>query len=113
MTQPIVHPGRPRKPLSISDDERVELERLTRRRKSAQQLALRARIVLACASGASNTEVAELLQVSLPTVGKWRERFRVDRLAGLSDEPRSGAPRVIDDGCGSIAAREIDVLSGG
>lgn len=97
MTQPIVHPGRPRKLLIISDDERGELERLARRRKSAQQLALRARIVLACASGASNTEVAELLQVSLPTVGKWRERFRVDRLAGLSDEPRSGAPRVIDD----------------
>ncbi len=97
MTQPIAHPGRPRKQLTITDDERAALERLARRPKSAQQLALRARIVLACATGASNTDVAEQVGVCLPTVGKWRERFRVDRLEGLSDEPRSGAPRTVTD----------------
>jgi len=61
-----------------------------RRRKSAQALALCSRIVLACATGLTNKEVAAQLGVSMPTVGKWRSRFVESRLDGLVDEPRSG-----------------------
>ena len=68
-----------------------------RRAKTAQALAMRARIVLACADGLSNSEASRQLGVSLPTVGKWRKRFTTQRLAGLSDEPRPGAPRKITD----------------
>ena len=64
---------------------------------SAQRLALRARIVLACAEGRSNTEVAATLQITLPTVGKWRQRFLEDRLEGLVDEPLLGARRTLQD----------------
>jgi transposase len=83
--------------LVLSSDERATLERWSRRRSSAQALALRCRIVLACAEGASNTEVAEQLGVSRPTVTKWRARFVTHRLEGLTDEPRPGAPRTITD----------------
>ena len=58
---------------------------------------MRCRIVLACAEGASNVEVATRLGVSLPTVGKWRSRFVARRLEGLADEPRPGAQRTITD----------------
>ena len=84
-------------PLVLSTDERATLERWSRRRSSAQALALRCRIVLACAEGASNTEVAQRLGVSRPTVTKWRARFVTRRLEGLVDEPRPGAPRTITD----------------
>jgi transposase len=84
-------------PLVLSSDERATLERWSRRRSSAQALALRCRIVLACAEGAANTEVAERLGVSRPTVTKWRARFVTRRLEGLVDEPRPGAPRTITD----------------
>jgi len=83
--------------LVLSDSERDTLERWARRHKSAQALALRCRIVLACAEGGSNTEVAERLGVSRMTVGKWRARFVVHRLDGLYDEPRPGGPRSIGD----------------
>src|SRR6204780_5966577 len=58
---------------------------------------MRSRIVLNCASGLSNDKVAQKLSVTRPTVGKWRERFRLHRLEGLLDEPRPGAPRSITD----------------
>lgn len=89
--------GRPLPPLTLSDEERQTLEGWTRRRKTAQQLALRSRIVLLTAAGRTNTAVAGQLQVCIQTVGKWRERFRLQRLEGLLDEPRPGAPRRISD----------------
>ncbi|MEN8377109.1 MAG: IS630 family transposase [Gemmatimonadota bacterium] len=83
--------------LVLSAAERSELTALTRRRKTAQALALRARIVLLCAEGAQNKEVAARLGVDAMTVGKWRRRFVERRMDGLHDAPRSGAPRTIDD----------------
>src|SRR5664280_2096729 len=82
--------GRPKALLELTSDEAEQLERWVRRRKSAQALALRSRIVLACATGLTNQEVAAQLGVSMPTVGKWRSRFVESRLDGLVDEPRSG-----------------------
>ncbi|WP_201750058.1 helix-turn-helix domain-containing protein, partial [Micromonospora sicca] len=69
----------------------------SRRAKTGQALALRARIVLACAEGATNKDVAAALGVWPQTVNKWRARFVRDRLEGLSDEPRPGATRKITD----------------
>ncbi|OKI40593.1 IS630 family transposase [Micromonospora sp. CB01531] len=84
-------------PLELTAEEREALQGLARRPKTAQALAVRARIVLACAEGLSNSEVSRRLGVSLPTVGKWRKRFVADRVDGLRDEPRPGAPRKIGD----------------
>lgn len=89
--------GRPKKALVISESDRGTLERWTRRSTTAQHLALRARIVLACAEGLSNTAVAQRLNTTGATVGKWRERFRQRGVDGLPDEPRPGAPRTITD----------------
>src|SRR5215213_7298223 len=83
--------------IALTDDERVALEALARRRTSAQALALRARIVLAATDGLTNGEIAEREGISRPTVTKWRNRFAVDRLDGLVDEPRPGRPRTITD----------------
>ena len=90
-------PGRPKTELTLSGEERETLQRWARRPKSAQVLALRSRIVLACADGSTNTEVAARLGVNKVTVGKWRARFVERRLAALSDEPRPGQPRRIGD----------------
>lgn len=84
-------------PLSVTADERSQLQAWVRRPKTSQRLALRARIVLAAADGSSNTEIAEEIGITLPTVGKWRQRFLDDRLEGLADEPRPGTPRSLTD----------------
>jgi transposase len=81
----------------LSDAERRTLEGWTRRRSSAQGLALRARIVLGAAAGQSNTELAEQLGLTRMTVAKWRGRFVRDRVDGLLDEARPGRPRTISD----------------
>jgi transposase len=91
--------GRPKAELILSTEERLALERLANRRKSAQAMAMRARIVQCCANkeGPTNREVAAKLGVSEAMVGKWRRRFVEYRLDGLSDDPRPGAPRKIGD----------------
>ena len=89
--------GRPKLKLVLAPPERRELQRLVRRRKTSQSHALRAQIVLSCAKGIDNRDVAEELGISPQTVGKWRRRFIDHRLDGLYDEPRPGGPRKIDD----------------
>jgi transposase len=84
-------------PLVLSDDERRVLEGWARRRKTAQALALRSRIVLACAGGAPVSAVAGELGVSRTTAAKWRSRFLQGRLDGLSDDPRPGRRRTVTD----------------
>ena len=89
--------GRPKGPLTLTAEEMDTLERWLRRPTTAQALAQRARIVLACTTGKPDTEVAREARVSRLTVGRWRRRFIATRLAGLLDEPRPGAPRTITD----------------
>jgi transposase len=83
--------------LALTDEERETLRRWARRRSSSQALAQRCRIVLGCAAGKSNKEVAAEVGVWPQTVGVWRRRFMESRLDGLADEPRPGAPRKITD----------------
>jgi len=92
-----MRPGRPKKPLEIVDADREKLTMMARRPKLAQAMAMRARIVLSCGEGLSNSEVARKLHITGATVGKWRERFRRFGLDGLLDETRVGAPRKITD----------------
>src|SRR5580693_1474375 len=81
----------------LSDEEREQLEAWARRRKSAQALAQRSRVVLAAAEGLNNGEIAARLGISRGMASTWRLRFARDRLDGLVDEPRPGRPRTIDD----------------
>jgi len=89
--------GRPIADLVLSVQENNQLVEWLRRGKTSQALALRARIVLGCAQGTTNGEVARSLRITPQTVGKWRSRFVVRRLDGLLDEPRPGAPRKVGD----------------
>lgn len=84
--------------LELTVQESNQLVEWTRRHKTSQALALRSRIVLACAQGVDNCEVARRCGVMRQTVSKWRNRFLERRLDGLLDEPRPGAPRKLDDG---------------
>jgi transposase len=84
--------GRPKADLVVTEAERAELTRWARRAKTAQFLAMRARIVLACAEEASNKRVAADLGVSVTAVNRWRSRFITSRLDGLLDEQRPGRP---------------------
>lgn len=89
--------GRPRAPVSLSDDEREVLERYARSRKGSHQLAYRARMILLAAKGKSDTEIAKRVGRGRGTVGIWRRRFLERGLDGLHDEPRPGGPRTISD----------------
>ena len=101
--------GRPKQPLTLTDEERETLRRWSRRPKSPHSLAQRSRIVLVCANGADNVTVAEKLGVNQATVGKWRRRFLERRLDGLVDEPRPGAPRTItDDDVEAVIVRTLE-----
>src|SRR6187431_1915160 len=106
--------GRPKAQLVLSQTEREQLEALTLRRKTAQALALRARIVLGCAAGADNKVVAVRQRVTQQTVSKWRARFVEHRLDGLLDAPRPGAPRTIDDArVDAVIARTLESVPAG
>ena len=87
--------GRPKLVLELTEEEREQLVRWERRRKSSQALALRSRIVLRCAEGSANKDVAAACGVTAATVGKWRRRFCELRLDGLTDDPRPGRPPTI------------------
>ncbi len=89
--------GRPIPPLSLTEEERQTLRSWARRPKPAQALALRARMILLCGEGNTNTRVAEQIHVRIQTVCKWRQRFVDRRLDGLLNEPRPGTPRKVSD----------------
>ena len=93
----MINLGRPKAELVLTDEERERQTMLAARRKSAQALAQRARIVLQCAEGMTNTVVAGVERVTMQTVGKWPRRFVQQRLAGLDDAARRGAPRTLSD----------------
>ena len=92
-----MRPGRPTPVLLLTKGERDKLQAWTRQPKCPQGLALRARVILLCANGHSNTETAAELRITIQTVGKWRQRFIDKRLDGLLDEPRSGTPRRLSE----------------
>jgi transposase len=101
-------------PLVLSEAERRTLGNWAKRPKTAPGLALRARIVLACAEGRSNTAVAARLPVSRVTVTRWRARFLARRPAGLGDEPRPGVPRTITDArVEEVVARTLEEVPEG
>ncbi len=106
--------GRPKAQLVLSESEREQLVALTMRRKTAQALALRARIVLGCAEGSDNKAVAARQRVTQQTVSKWRARFVEQRLDGLLDAPRPGAPRTIDDArVDAVVAKTLESVPAG
>jgi putative transposase len=89
--------GRPKTAIVLTADEQTQLQSLATSRTLPHALVARAQLVLWAGQGKSNTEIAERLHFSKPTVGKWRQRFLQHRLAGLYDELRSGRPRSIED----------------
>ena len=89
--------GRPKQPLTLLAADKEKLTMLARRPKTAQRVALRAKIILRAAENQPNRQIARALGITGATVGKWRERFRLKGMEGLSDEPRPGAPRKITD----------------
>src|SRR4029453_17821796 len=94
----MVRRGRPTVEIKLSGEERKTLQRWAQRHSSAQALALRCKIVLACAEGGrTHAQIATDLGCNPVTVSKWRNRFATDRLDGLVDAPRPGAARTIGD----------------
>jgi putative transposase len=89
--------GRPKTELVLSADEQAQLRAMARSRSIPAALVARSRIVLAAFAGQPNSEIAERMQLTRATVGKWRRRFIAHRLNGLHDELRPGKPRTIDD----------------
>src|SRR5262249_62244854 len=87
--------GRPTPPVVLTAEERQTLQQWARRPTTAQGLAQRARLVLACASSQTNGEIAAAAGVTRQTVGRWRHRFVRKRVPGLVDEPRRGGPRKV------------------
>ena len=106
--------GRPKVALMVTEDERRELVRLTKRAHVNRALAFRARLVLACTDAAPNTAVARRYRTSKATVGKWRTRFVERRLDGLYDEPRIGAPRTVsDEAVEAVIVKTLETLPQG
>ncbi|CAN5823147.1 hypothetical protein BH24ACI4_BH24ACI4_11550 [soil metagenome] len=109
-----MRPGRPKVALILTEDERVRLDSLAHRSRTAPHLARRARIILACAEGHDNTRVAKRLRVSQTTVCKWRGRSVRERLGGLYDAPRPGAPRrVTDEQVEDVVVRTLEAAPRG
>jgi transposase len=105
----VARTGRPKAELTLSGEERAALEGWVRRRSTPQAWALRCRIILACADGASNKDVAAELGSTPQAVGRWRARFVQYRIAGLGDMPRSGGPRSVTDGqVAALVARTLE-----
>lgn len=103
--------GRPKEQLILTAEEHDKLAMLARRPKSDQRTALRARIVLDCASGLNNKQVAYKRAINVTTVGKWRQRFVEHRLSGLGDAPRPGQPRKITDAqVEAVVTRTLETL---
>ncbi|WP_443049040.1 helix-turn-helix domain-containing protein [Streptomyces sp. NBC_00316] len=101
--------GRPKAELRLSDEERAALEGWVRRRSTPQAWALRCRIILACAEGASNKDVAAQLGSTPHAVGRWRSRFVQYRMAGLGDMPRPGGPRTVtDEQVAAVVAKTLE-----
>jgi transposase len=106
--------GRPTAEVVLTEEERDALLRWSRRATSAQALALRCRIVLACADGLSNVQIGADLKVHPTTVAKWRKRFAVDRLEGLADEKRPGPVRTVtDDQVEDVVVRTLETTPKG
>ena len=103
--------GRELPALELEASERAELMSLATRRNTAQALALRARIILACSEGGQSKVIAERMGLDRETVGKWRRRFMAQRLEGLRDEPRSGTPRTLEDArIEAVIVRTLETL---
>lgn len=102
-------PGRQPAQLNLTLEEREALERLAARPRSARLLAFRAKIILRCAEGGSDVDVAGALRTHRMTVGKWRRRFTDERLDGLYDEPRPGATRkILDEQVEAIVTKTLE-----
>ncbi|TSB40761.1 IS630 family transposase [Streptomyces benahoarensis] len=105
----MVRTGRPKAELILSDEERAALEGWVRRRSTPQAWALRCHIILACAEGFSNKDVAVRLGSTAHAVGRWRARFVEHRIVGLGDMPRSGGPRsVTDEQVAALVAKTLE-----
>ena len=106
--------GRPKAAVTVTETERAELVRLTKRAHVNRLLAFRARLVLACADTPTDTAVARRHRTTNATVGKWRKRFLAGRLAGLLDEPRVGGPRSIsDDAVEAVVVKTLETTPHG